>query len=193
VSTRPRGVKYAGDDLGMSTGAEKLHYLVERAFTVDGALSTAFLEGIETEISFATAPLYAILHEPIYAQHEAPAWAAERAIAEREHEPPFWGEMIFPWMFDEDPSLVPLREAAELLAAKDDWPPLYDAGQLAKNEIPVVAAVYLEDMYVESAFSLETAARVANLRAWTTNEFDHDGIHVGDVLDRLIAMRRGEA
>lgn len=189
----PRAVRYAGGDLGMSTGAEKLHYLVEHAFTGAGGLSTAFLEGLEAEISFATAPLYAILHEPIYAQAEAPAWAAQRAIAEREDQPLFWGEMIFPWMFGEDPALAGLREAADLLAAKDDWPALYDADQLAKNEIPVVAAVYLEDVYVESALSLETAEHVANLRVWATNEFDHDGIHVGDVLDRLIAMRRGEA
>ena len=190
----PRGVKIAGRELGMSTGPEQLHYLVEQAFTADGgALSTAFLEGLEPRISFATAPLYAILHEPIYAQGDAVAWAAQRALGELSVEPIFFGETIHPWMFEEDPALAPLREAAELLAAKDDWPALYDADQLAKNEIPVVAAVYLEDLYVESAFSLETAAQVANLRAWTTNEFDHDGIHAGDVLDRLLAMRRGEA
>jgi hypothetical protein len=57
----------------------------------------------------------------------------------------------------------------------------------------VVAAVYLEDPYVESAYSLETAGGLAGIRTWVTNEFDHDGIHAGDVLDRLIAMRRGEA
>ena len=189
----PRGVKIAGRELGMSTGPEQLHYLVEQAFTAGGALSTAFLEGLEPRISFATAPLYAILHEPIYAQGEATRWAAQRALAERDAEPPFFGETIFAWMFEEDPALLPLRKAAELLAAKDDWPALYDADRLATNEVPVVAAVYLEDLYVESAFSLETADRVANLRTWATNEFDHDGIHVGDVLDRLIAMRRGDA
>jgi len=133
------------------------------------------------------------LHEPIYAQGEAPAWAAQRALDELDGEPLLYGETIYPWMFEDDPALVPLRAAADILAAKDDWPPLYDAAALAKNEIPVVAAVYLEDLYVESAFSLETAAHVANLRAWVTNEFDHDGIHAGDVLDRLIGMRRGEA
>lgn len=190
----PRGVKIAGRELGMSTGPEQLHYLVEHAFTAGaGRLSTAFLEGLEPRLSFATAPLYAILHEPIYAQGEATGWAAQRALDELDAEPLFFGETIYPWMFEEDPALVPLRAAAELLAAKDDWPALYDADQLAKNEIPVVAAVYLEDLYVESAFSLATAAQVANLRVWATNEFDHDGIHVGDVLDRLIAMRRGRA
>ena len=188
----PRAVKIAGRELGMSTGPEQLHYLVEHAFTAGGVLSTAFLEGLEPRISFATAPLYAILHEPIYAQGQATSWAAQRALDERGAEPAFWGETIFPWMFEEDPALVPLREAAELLAAEADWPALYDAEQLARNEVPVTAAVYLEDLYVEAAFSLETAERVANLRTWATNEFDHDGIHAGDVLDRLLAMRRGD-
>ena len=189
----PRAVKRVGEVLGRSTGAEELHYLVEQAFTPAGALSTAFLEALEPRISLATAPLHAILHEPIYADGAATAWAAHRALDVRAAEPLLWGEMIFPWMFVEDPSLVPLREAAEILAAKDDWPPLYDPQQLANNDVPVVAAVYLEDMYVEAAYSLETAAQVANVRAWTTNEFDHDGLHAGDVLDRLIAMQRGEA
>lgn len=189
----PRGVKIAGRALGMSTGPEQLHYLVEQAFTADGALSTAFLEGLEPRISFATAPLYAALHEPIYAQGDATRWAAQRALEERGEEPPFFGETILPWMFDEDPALTPLREAAELLAAKSDWPALYDPVRLATNQVPVVAAVYLEDLYVESAFSLETADRIAGLRAWVTSEFDHDGLHVGDVLDRLLGMRLGGA
>jgi pimeloyl-ACP methyl ester carboxylesterase len=189
----PNAVRFAGEELGMSTGPEQVHYLVEHAFTPGGALSATFTEQLERRISFALAPLYAILHEPIYAQGEATGWAAQRAADERAATPLFWGEMVFPWMFAEDPALQPLREAAELLAAKEDWAPLYDPDRLAKNEIPVVAAVYLEDLYVEAAFSLETAEHVGNLRAWVTNEFDHDGIHVGKVLDRLIAMRRGEA
>jgi pimeloyl-ACP methyl ester carboxylesterase len=189
----PRSVRLAGGELGMSTGPEQLHYLVEGAFTPDGELSATFVEQLERRISFALAPLYAILHEPIYAQGEASAWAAQRAAGERDAEPLLWGEMVFPWMFEEDPALQPLREAAEILAAKDDWPALYDTEQLEKNRIPVVAAVYLEDLYVESAFSLETAEVAGSLRVWTTNEFDHDGIHAGDVLDRLIARQRGEA
>ena len=188
----PRAVKIAGRELGMSTGPEQLHYLVEQAFTPGGALSTAFLEGLEPRISFATAPLYAILHEPIYAQGAAPEWAAQRALDARGDEPLLFGETIFPWMFEDDPALAGLREAAELLAAKDDWPALYDPVRLADNDVPVVAAVYLDDPYVEATFSLETAERVGRMRAWATNEFDHDGIHAGDVFDRLIAMRRGE-
>ena len=39
----------------------------------------------------------------------------------------FTGEMIFSWMFDGDyPLLKPMQGAAEILAARSDWPPLYD-------------------------------------------------------------------
>ena len=68
------------------------------------------------------------------------------------------------------------REAAELLAAYDDWPTLYDRDVLAGNEVPVAAVVYRDDMYVEHAFSVETAERVGNLRCWVTSELGHDGL-----------------
>jgi len=47
------------------------------------------------------------------------------------------GEMIFPWMFDDVASLRPLKKAAELLAAKDDWPALYDEDVLRNNIVRV--------------------------------------------------------
>lgn len=182
-----------GHGLGMSTGPERLHVLAEHAFARPGLLSDAFLVGVEQALSFAVNPLYAVLHEAIYTQGEATRWAAQRALDERDAPPLFTGEMIFAHQFTEDPALAPLRAPAEILAAKDDWPALYDPEALAACTVPAFAAVYLEDMYVESAFSLETAAQVGGLRTWVTNEFDHDGIHVGPVLDRLLDMARGDA
>lgn len=44
-------------------------------------------------------------------------------------------QMIFPWMFDEIIGLRPLKEAATLLASKEDWPPLYDLNELEKNQV----------------------------------------------------------
>jgi hypothetical protein len=107
----------------------------------------------------------------------------------------FTGEMVYPWMLDLDPALTPLREAAELLAQRDGWPPLYDPARLAANEVPAAAAVYFDDMYVPAPLSLRTAAGIRGLRAWVTNEWEHEGLRVsgGKVLDRLIAMHRGEA
>ncbi|GAB3379422.1 hypothetical protein GCM10027452_34240 [Micromonospora halotolerans] len=104
------------------------------------------------------------------------------------------GEMIYPWMFATDPALAPLDEVADLLAQREDWPDLYDPGQLARNEVPVAAAVYHDDMYVDADDSLATARAVRGLRTWVTNEYEHDGLRVsgGRVLDRLIRLARGE-
>lgn len=43
--------------------------------------------------------------------------------------------MIFPWMFDEMHALKPFKEAAHLLAEKEDWPPLYDIAALNNNKV----------------------------------------------------------
>ena len=97
-------------------------------------------------------------------------------------------------MFEDYGALAPLREAAELLAARE-WPRLYDADVLADNEVPVAAAIYVDDMYVERAFSEETAAWIRGARAWITNEYEHNGLRVDGerILGRLIDLARGRA
>jgi hypothetical protein len=97
-------------------------------------------------------------------------------------------------MFEDYAALAPLREAAELLA-EHEWPRLYDAERLRENEVPVAAAVYAEDPYVERAFSEETAALIRGTRAWVTNEYDHNGLRAdgGRILGRLIDLARGRA
>ena len=195
-----------GGMLGSADGSHELHYLLEDPWDGDGGLSDAFLADVADRAGFLRAPLYAVLHEACYAQGPATRWAAQRVRAEFPGFDPagavdgdapllFTGEMIYPWMFAADPALVPLRETAELLAERDGWPPLYDPARLAANGVPVAAAVYYDDMYVPAPLSLHTAASVRGLRTWVTNEWQHDGLRVsgGRVLDRLIAMNRGEA
>ncbi|WP_028927631.1 alpha/beta fold hydrolase [Pseudonocardia acaciae] len=191
-----------GNDLGNRAKFDGLHALLEDPFvTVGGArrLSDAFLHGLSGAVSFATRPLYAVIHEPIYCQGSASRWSAHRIRDEQggRFEPDadpflFTGEMVYPWMFDEDPSLVPLRGAAELLAAKDGWPRLYDPDRLAANQVPVAAAIYVDDMYVPFEPSLATARRVGALRPWITNEYHHDGIREdgATVLDKLLSLVR---
>ena len=147
------------------------------------------------------------MHEPIYGQGARPTdWAAERVRAEFPQfdaatalagDGPvlFTGESIHPWHFDVDPALRPLRETAELLAARTDWPVLYDAERLAANEVPVAAAVYHDDMYVDTGHALRTASSIRGLRTWVTSEYEHDGVRAGGprVLDRLLALVRGES
>jgi len=196
--------------LGGSEGSHRLHYLLEHAFvrTPQGpALSDAFQEEVQGLLSYASHPLYALVHEAIYGQGERPtAWSAERVRAEFPQfdaaktlagDGPllFTGESIHPWMFDCDPALRPLRETADLLAARTDWPSLYDPVRLAANEVPVAAAVYHDDMYVDTAHALDTARTIRGLRTWVTDEFEHDGVRAGGprVLDRLLALTRDEA
>ena len=200
------GFQAIGGMLGSSTGSHELHYLLEDAFDADGGLSDAFLWDMAGRGGFGGAPLYAVLHEACYAQGEATRWAAQRvragfpefdaiAALESAGDPVFFtGEMIYPWMVDRDPALRPLREAAEILASRDDWPPLYDPARLAANEVPAAAAVYYHDMYVPVELSMRTAAGIPGLKPWVTSEYEHDGLRVsnGRVLGRLIAMNRGE-
>jgi len=188
----------AGAMLGQGGGHHALHYLLEDPFA-DDELSDAFRYAMMNELSFATGPLYALLHEASYAQGFATRWSAQRIRAEfGEFDPGaaslyFTGEMIYPWMIDADPVLRPLREAADILAERDDWPPLYDPTRLAANEVPVAAAVYYHDMYVDRELSMQTAQAIRGLQAWVTSEYEHDALRVshGAVLDRLIGMARG--
>jgi len=185
-----RRFRQIGHMLGMSTGAEHLHYILEQPPD-----SPAFLHDVDAAGQFPRNPLYAAIHEACYADGCATRWSAERLLPDAYDDPElFTGEHVYPWMFEDYSALAPLREAAELLA-EVEWPRLYDAEQLGRNEVPAAAAVYAEDMYVERVFSEETAGRVRGLRAWITNEYQHDGLRAGGdrILGRLIDLARGRA
>ena len=190
-----------GAFLGGNTRVDSLHHLLEDAFTETAAgprLSDAFLDQVQGIVSRRSNPLYALMHESIYGQGQATGWAAWRVLDEYPEFKPdaepllLTGEMVYPWYFEQDPALQPLREVAELLAAKEDWKQLYDRGQLAANTVPVAAAVYSDDIYVDRNLSLETAATVRGLQVWETADFHHDGIaDDGEgIFTRLLGMAR---
>lgn len=200
----PRRLQSLGIQLGFRDGPAKVHYLLERAWSGTGAnrdLAYAFLRGLETIQSFDTNPLYALVHEPCYAQGAAANWSAQRAVeAAADLDPsndpfPFTGEMVFRWTFEESAALRPLLGAAERLAERDDWGPLYDPDALARNDVPVAAAVYANDMFVDRELSLATAAAIRGCRPWLTDEYEHCGLRVDGerVLGRLIDLATGEA
>jgi pimeloyl-ACP methyl ester carboxylesterase len=185
-----RRLRQLGVALGMSDGAEHLHYTLE--LPPD---SPAFLHDVEDPMRVTRNPLYAIVHEACAADGGATRWSAARLLpAVFEEEELFTGEHVFPWMFDEYAALAPLREAAAILA-DHEWPRLYDEDRLRANEVPAAAAVYTEDPYVERAFSEETAGLVRGLRPWVTSEYDHNGLRADGarVLGRLIDLARGRA
>lgn len=197
------GLQALGISFGMSDGYEPLHYLVENAF-VEGpegpTLSYPFLRGVENATAYDTNPIYALLHEAIYAQGAPTNWCAARlrsdfpAFDEGAIPLLFTAEMIYPWMFDEMPALHGMHETADLLAAKADWPRLYDPARLADNEVRVAAAIYHDDVYVPVQLSLETAARIRGTRTWVSNEYEHNGLRADGerVFGRLLDMSRGK-
>lgn len=197
-----RRLQTLGIDLGMAPGAENLHWLLDEAFDGNGRVGDVFLAQVMALTSYHANPLFAAIHESIYGQGAgATNWAAERIRAEFPAFAPqarpllFTGEMIYPWMFQEIASLRPFRAGAEALAARDDFPPLYDPARLAANEVPVVAAIWHDDMFVDEGLSRRTAAMVGNLDYWITNEFEHDGLRqsasVFRRLQKMLAARGG--
>ncbi|XAZ19573.1 alpha/beta hydrolase (plasmid) [Sinorhizobium sp. B11] len=195
-----RRLQTIGIDFGMAPGYENVHWLVDEAFSdpEETRFSDAFLASVMSLTSYDGNPMFAVLQESIYGQGmDATAWAAERIRSEfaefGEESRPLYltGEMMYPWMFEEIRSLRPFRDAVEALARYDGFEPLYDPARLASNEIPVAAAVYFDDMYVDAELSLATAGDVGNVRAWVTNEFEHDGVRQSPaVFTRLRQMVR---
>jgi pimeloyl-ACP methyl ester carboxylesterase len=182
----PRRLAQLGFGLGMSAGAERLHYLLE--LPPD---SRAFLHDVEAATPFARNPIFVALHEACYADGFSTRWSAERL---RPDDLELTGEHMFRWMFQDYGALAPLREAADALA-QVEWPRLYDEDVLRANQVPVAAVIYADDMYVERAFSEETAGLIKGLRPWVTNEYEHDGVRVDGerILGRLIDLARGRA
>ncbi|MEA3438842.1 MAG: alpha/beta fold hydrolase [Chloroflexota bacterium] len=199
----PRRFQQLGIAFGASNGFEQVHYLLENAF-ISGAsgreLSYPFLRGFENAFAFETNPIYAILHESIYCQGFASNWSAERILQEfPEYNIEagnivyFTGEMIYPWMFDEYSQLRPLKGAAEILADYNGWSQLYDIAALNNNQVPCVAAIYFNDMYVERRLSEQTSQHIKGIKTWVTNEYEHSGLrlHGEQVLDRLLKLLHG--
>ena len=186
-----RRFRQAGNLLGMSDGAERLHYLLE--LPPD---SPAFRHDVAGVLPFARNPVYALLHEPSWCDGSAADWSAQRVLPEQYRQVPhlLTGEHVYPWMFTDYGALAPLREAADLLAART-WPALYDPDVLAANEVPAAAAVYAEDAYVDSVHSMRTASAVRGLRPWLTNQYEHNGLRAAgtEILGRLLDLARGRA
>lgn len=204
-----RRFRTIGIELGRGTGFDTLGYLLEEPFyDVAGQqrLRSDFLADVGARVSFAAGPLYAVIHESIYAGPGAATnWSAQRI---REEIPGFeenldpetaeefylTGEHIFPWQFDEDPALRPFKAVAHELAEKEDFPALYDFANLAATQAVAAAAVYLDDIFVPFAYSMIAAGMFRDLRPFVTNKYQHDGLRrdgAGIIaeLDRLVRER----
>ena len=177
-----RRFQQLGLQLGFSDGMAMLNYLFENAF-INEKLSYSFLKNILSLQSFDTNPIFSVLHEACYAQNFATNWSAQRILGEfsefqsnKGTKILFTGEMIYPWMFDDYQSLKPFKKAANILAKKSDWPILYDQNNLIDNKVPVAAAVYTNDMYVDRFYSNKIADTISNINIWETDLMEHNAL-----------------
>lgn len=197
-----------GSSFGMKPSFERVHWLLDEAFRAgDGTVSPSsplsddFLFDVMT--ATASHQLYWPLQEFIYADGtlEQPIdWAAQRVRNTRPEFSTdaqvvlFTGEACFPWMFEQEHALQPFRPAVEVMMQQTQFDQIYDPVQLANNDVPLQAAVYADDMYVDSSLSLDTLSHIGNSHYWITNEFEHDGVHGDRVFKHLFeeALNRGD-
>ena len=185
-----------GLNLGFSDGMAILNFLFENAF-INGKLSYSFLKGVMSNQTFDTNPIFTILHEACYAQNFATEWSAFRVLEEYpifkygfNKKLIFTGEMLYPWMLDIYKSLSPFKKAAQILSEKNDWPILYKKEVLQKNQVPVAAAIYTNDMYVDRDFSIETSTMIKNIKIWETDLYDHNALRSnGEKILKLLFTR----
>ena len=193
-----------GMKFGFHGSMNNVHEIITR-FTSDlnqfGFFTRPSLAAFDAMFPFDTTPLYALLHESIYAQGKASRWAADRSMSQYPEftrlpvdgpEPIlFTGEMIFRDMFKDFDELRALLDTADHLANTTDWPELYDEVQLAKNEVPVYSATYVEDMYVDFDFARDTASKIKGCKNFVTNVLYHDALEnkSDELMKQFFALR----
>ncbi|KAL2154354.1 hypothetical protein VTH82DRAFT_3030 [Thermothelomyces myriococcoides] len=193
-----------GIAFGSHGGLDDIHSLMLRLATdieQFGSFTRASLAAFESQISYDNNPIYAILHEPIYNTKKSGAppsnWAAYRIGRELqdfswladpagflESSPSdqplyFSGEMVYPFYFSgtTGPELARMVDAAEVLAKTEEWDEdLYDEDQLCRNQVPVYAISYVDDMYVDFELARETATLVNGIKVHETNGWYHDAV-----------------
>ena len=94
-------------------------------------------------------------------------------------------------MFTDFAELRPLYETMDIIQHSTDWPDLYDEAQLARNEVPTYAAVYLHDLYVDYEFSSETARKIKGCKTFVRSDMYHEalGTKSAEVVEQLFKLR----
>lgn len=94
-------------------------------------------------------------------------------------------------MFTSYTELSELKEVADLLASTTDWPALYDEKQLSQNQVPVYAAIYMDDMYVHFDLASATAAKIKGIKLFITNTMYHNALRAksDEVMRQAFALK----
>ncbi|OKL55682.1 hypothetical protein UA08_09008 [Talaromyces atroroseus] len=199
----PERFQQLGISFGASGGLDSIHDIVLRItndLELFGFLTRPTLSLVESYGECDLVVIYALLHEAIYCQGQASRWSADRLRAANpqfridssaETEIYFTGEMIYKDMFESYDELKEMKEVADILASSEDWPDLYDEAQLAKNEIPVYAATYVDDMYVNFDLATATARKIKGVKQFITNTMYHGALRerTDEVIRQLFFLK----
>lgn len=201
-----------GLSFGGHGGTDNIHQLVFK-FDYDlklyGKPTYQILTAVESSYSFDTNILYALFQEAIYCDGEQQTnWTADRfrylpgneqfVYSESSTEPVYFtGEMVYKSMFDDYSQLRPLKALAHALHANKSWSELYNAetlGAITWDKVPIVAATYYNDQYVDYALTMKVKQEVfkgnGNLKQYVTSEFFHNGVRAdaGKVIGSLLKL-----
>lgn len=107
----------------------------------------------------------------------------------------FTGEMIFKSIFTDYKELSELKELGDLLHQHNDWSSLYHLNltSVSWEDVPIVAAVYYHDQYVDFDTSVKVKKDVfgdTNLKLLVTTECFHNGLrtHLERILEGLFGL-----
>ncbi len=191
-----------GLHFGFHGGLDVVHNVVLRVFrdlSEEGEITRPALAVMESMGWFDEAILYAVLHEALYCQGQAARRAFDRVVGEEEGfgvegekaRYLFTGEMVFRRAFDDCAELRGLKQVTDRLMEFEGWPDLYDVEQLMENEVPVYAAVFVDDMYVGFEFATSTASLIKGCKTFVTNQLYHDAVRgrPDETLRALFALR----
>ena len=94
-------------------------------------------------------------------------------------------------MFEDFAELRPLADVAAAIAERSEWPPLYDIGQLQRNQLPVAAACYFEDMcvHLRALISIRKLALFVALAVYLRSVADLASVNVLDESTISICLR----
>ncbi|MCJ1316392.1 hypothetical protein MMC15_001713 [Xylographa vitiligo] len=197
-------LRQLGMMLGFHGSFDVLHGLLLRMvndLSMFGFFTRPTIQSFDNFGPFETHILYALVHEPCYLSGAASNWSAERMMhkfpefdactADSSDPILFTSEMIFKSTFNDFAEMRPLYETMDIIQHISDWPDLYDEAQLAKNEVPAYAAVYLNDLYVDYEYSSETARKIKGCKTFVRSDMYHEalGTKSAEVMEQLFKLR----
>ena len=158
----PERFAMLGLKFGFDGGMASLHDLLGTAWDGDG-LAEDFLSSVATTTVFTTSPLFYLQEYTYGVPGHATGWTAQRLYADAPDFGPdatpfsFYGEVFFPWMFQQIAALRPFAEVADELARFTRWNSLYDRERLRRNTVPIHAVAVADDLYVPLDEQIRTA------------------------------------